>query len=163
MKKIEDSEPVQRLGNSLHELGETAEAKQLKELDDRFGASKEGQELEEEIDEFFGELEKHIKETPNGIHIDNEAFEDIEDEADDIEEEFKKLEKTHWAQDYDVAFHNLGNTKEAHNVGGSVEHFKKSNEGQALHKELEDLDQALDEHVKISDVPEEWKEDMFLF
>jgi len=32
-----------------------------------------------------------------------------------------------------------------------------------LGKELHDLDAALDKHVKVSDIPEEWKEDMFLF
>jgi len=39
----------------------------------------------------------HVKETLNGIHIDNEAMEDIENEADDVEEQFKMLEKSHWA------------------------------------------------------------------
>lgn len=90
-------------------------------------------------------------------------MDDIEDEADDIEEEFKKLEKSHWAQKYDVAFHNLGKTQEAHQVGAAFEHFEESPEGEALGKELHDLDMALKKHVKVTDIPEEWKEDMFLF
>lgn len=56
----------------------------------------------------------------------------IEDEADDIEDEFKKLEKSHWAPKYDKAFHNLGKTQEAHEVGASLEAFEHSPEGQAL-------------------------------
>jgi hypothetical protein len=32
-----------------------------------------------------------------------------------------------------------------------------------LEDELHDLDAAIHEHVKVSDIPEEWKEDMFLF
>lgn len=90
-------------------------------------------------------------------------MEDIEDEADDIEREFKKLEKSHWAQKYDRAFHALGETDEAHEVEASLHHFKHSAEGQALGKEIHELGDALDKHVKVSDVPEEWKEDMFLF
>jgi hypothetical protein len=30
-------------------------------------------------------------------------------------------------------------------------------------EELEELDEALKKHVKVSDVPEDWKNDMFLF
>jgi len=94
---IENSEPVYNVGEALDKLGKTEEAQQLKALDEDFAQSKEGQELEDEIQEFFKALETHVKETDNGIHIDNEGVEIIEDEADDIEEEFKKLEKTHWA------------------------------------------------------------------
>ena len=45
----------------------------------------------------------HVKETPNGIHIEKAAMDNIEDEADEIEDEFKKLEKSHWAPKYEKA------------------------------------------------------------
>jgi len=41
--------------------------------------------------------------------------------------------------------------------------FENSEEGKMLAEELEDLEEALDKHVKVSDVPEDWKNDMFLF
>merc|ERR1712031_20883 len=148
---------------SLGRLGDTEEAHHGEELDREFAASPEGQELDHEISEFFDTLGHHINETPNGIHIDNEAFEDIEDEADDVKAEFEKLEKTHWAQDYDEAFHALGETAEADDLHESLHQFENSSEGQALEGEFKDLDAALKEHVQVSDIPEEWKEDMFLF
>jgi len=110
MKKIEHSAPVQKVGNAVKDLTETEEAAAIKKLDEEFAASPEGQALEKEINEFFGALDKHIQETENGIHIDNEAVEIIEDEADDIDAQFEKLEKTHWANDYENAFEDLGKT-----------------------------------------------------
>ena len=163
MKKIENSEPVNKVKVSLKELAETDEAEALGKLDEEFQKSPEGQALEKEIDEFFGALDEHITETDNGIHIDNEAFEIIEDEADDIDAQFKKLEKTHWAKDYESAIENVWRTEEGNNLEESVDDFERSEEGKMLEKEFEDLDEALKEHVKVSDVPEDWKDDMFLF
>ena len=161
---IENSEPVYNVGEALDKLGKTEEAQHLKALDEDFAQSKEGQELEDEINEFFKALETHVKETDNGIHIDNEGVEIIEDEADDIEEEFKKLEKTHWAQDYHNAFEALGETPEADNLHESLHEFENSKEGQALDKELNEFGQAIEDHVQVSDIPEHWKdENMFLF
>jgi len=162
-KAIEHSEPVQRVGHSAERLANTQEARDLEELDREFMASEDGQDLKEEIDEFFGALEKHVQETPNGIHIDNTHMEDIEDELMDIDEQFQHLEKTQWPGQYDAAFKNLENTKEAADLEHDFENFKHSEEGQALGQELHELDQALNEHVKVSDIPENWKEDMFLF
>jgi hypothetical protein len=144
-------------------LANTQEARDLEELDREFMASDDGQDLKEEIDEFFGALEKHVQETPNGIHIDNTHMEDIEDELMDIDEQFQHLEKTQWPGQYDAAFRNLENTKEATDLEHDFENFKHSHEGQALGQELHELDQAINEHVKVSDIPENWKEDMFLF
>lgn len=110
-------------------MAHTKEAHELKELDEEFAASKQGQELEQEINEFFEALDEHIVETDKGIHIDNEAVEIIEDEADDIEHEFNQFEKSHWAKKYDTAFHNLGNTKQAHELGQSLNDFENSPEG----------------------------------
>merc|ERR1719503_94382 len=58
---------------------------------------------------------------------------------------------------------NVWRTEEGNNLEESVDDFERSQEGKMLEKEFEDLDEALKEHVKVSDVPEDWKDDMFLF
>ena len=62
----------------------------------------------------FGEaLKKHVKETPNGIHIDNEGVKIIEAEADDVADEYEQLEKSKWGRRYDRAWKKALETPEA--------------------------------------------------
>ena len=164
-KEIENSEPVQNLGKSLDELAKTQEAQAIDQLNQEFAASPEGQQLDKEVNDFFQALDKHITETDNGIHIDNEAIKIIEGEADDVEREFKELEKSHWAQDYSTAFDNLGKTYQAARVNQFAQEFEQSEEGQKLDEELEDLGKAIEENVKVSDIPEDWEsqDTLYLF
>jgi hypothetical protein len=106
----------------------------------------------------FGEaLKKHVKETPNGLHIDNEGIKEIEDEADDLADEYEDLEDSKWGKAYDAAWKTALETPEAENLGHSMDKFGKSAEWKMLEKELKELDQALSKNVKVSDVPEHWK------
>lgn len=107
----------------------------------------------------FGEvLKEHIKETDDGIHIDNEAWDEIEDEAKDIEHQYDKLEGSEWDKAYTAGWEAATHNDEAHSVGRRWERFSKSKEWGMLAKELVELDEALKENVKVTDVPEEWKE-----
>merc|ERR1711937_606596 len=75
----------------------------------------------------------------------------------DLDEEYRALEHSHWAKKYDAHWKAALETDEAHDLHRSVEQFGKSAEWHALEKELKDLDAALQKHVKVSDVPEHWK------
>jgi len=106
----------------------------------------------------FGEaLKKHVKDTPNGLHIDNEGIKEIEDEADDLADEYEDLKDSKWGKAYDAAWKTALETPEAENLGHSMDKFGKSAEWKMLEKELKELDQALSQNVKVSDVPEHWK------
>jgi len=50
----------------------------------------------EEWKEFGEALHDAIQETKNGIYIDNEEMDEVEDEADDIADEYEELSHTHW-------------------------------------------------------------------
>jgi len=73
-------------------------------------------------------LKAHIKKTPKGIHIDHDGMQIIEDEADDIEHEYKMLSKSKWAKLYDQAWAKATTSPEAKSVGRRFETFKKSKE-----------------------------------
>ena len=155
-KKIEHTKPVKQVKRSLRRWAHTDEVQAIKELDQKFLKSKEGQELMQEWKEFGEALKTHVKETPNGIHIDNEGVKIIENEADDVAAEYKQLEHSRWAKKYDRAWKKALETEEAEKLGHSLDRFGKSKEWHALEKELKELDQSLQKHVKVSDLPEHW-------
>lgn len=67
-------------------------------------ASPEGKELMREWKDFGDALGEHVYHNDTGFHIDNEGLKVIEDEADDIDYQYKKLAKSQWAPKYDQAF-----------------------------------------------------------
>merc|ERR1711935_736853 len=137
--------------NSLERWGKSDEVAALKKLDKAFWASPQGKELFMEIKDFHDSLKTHVKKTENGVHIDNAGMQIIEDEADDVEHEYKMLHGSDWEK--------ATSSPEAKSVGRRFETFSKSAEWKALEKELKELDAALKTHVKVSDVPD----DMYLF
>ena len=155
-KKIKHTKPVKSVKRNLRRWAHTDEVQAIKELDQKFLKSKEGQELMQEWKEFGEALKTHVKETPNGIHIDNEGVKIIENEADDVAAEYKQLEHSRWAKKYDAAWKKALETKEAEKLGHSLDRFGKSKEWHALEKELKELDYSLQKHVKVSDMPEHW-------
>lgn len=96
MEKIENSRAVRNMGSSLERWEKSEEVEALKELDKKFLASPEGKRLMQEWQDFGDVMKKHIQETEHGIHIDNEAWDEIEDEAKDIEHQYDKLEGSEW-------------------------------------------------------------------
>lgn len=160
---IKDSKPVRNMGKSLKRWGESKEVDQLKALDKKFKASPMGKKLTKEWTDVFEELDGAVYHNKKGVHIDNDALEEATEEMEDVEAVYKKLEKTHWKKDFDTAFKNVFSNKEAQSVYRRHDAFKKSEEGQALKAELKDFENSLKKNVEVSDVPDSWKKDMFLF
>jgi len=119
--------------------------------------------LVQEWSDVFKTLDQAVYHNEKGLYIDNEKVQDVSDELDDIEYEYKKLGKTHWKPEFEQAYGAAFNNKEAHSVGRRFDSFEHSSEGQALKKEVDDFGRALDENVKVTDIPQDWKKDMYLF
>jgi len=159
-KKIEGSKVIRNLGESLEEWGKSDEVEHLKELDKKFLASKEGKALVKEWKDFGEALKKHVKETEKGIHIDNENMDDIEDEFDDVIDQYKGLEGSKWDKAYKAGWEDATTSDEAHSVERRWKKFEKSKEAEKLGKSLKNLDETLKENVHVSDVPKKWKKGM---
>ena len=161
--EIKGSKPVRNLGKSLKRWGESEEVDDLKELDKKFYASERGQRLVHEWEDVFKALDETVYHNEDGIYINNEEMKHLGDELEDVGDEYKDLETTHWKEDYDAAFKAAFSNKEAASVGRRGETFKKSKEGMALKKEMKEFKQSLKDNIEVSDVPEDWKKNMFLF
>lgn len=160
---IKDSRPVRNLGSSLERWGESAEVKNLKALDKKFVASPEGQALVREWEDVFKSLDGAVYHNDSGFHIDNAALQTLEDELDDVADQYEDLEKTHWAAEYEAGWKAATSNKQAKSLERRAKSFKKSAEGAALKKELHEFGKSLHDNVKVTDVPEHWKKDMTLF
>merc|ERR1711998_444185 len=161
-KKVKMAKSVRNMKNSLQRWAKSDEVAELGKLDKAFWASPEGKELFAEMKDFHDALKSHVKKTPQGIHIDQAGMHVIEDEADDIEHEYKMLHGSKWEKAYDAAWAKATSSPEAKSVGRRFETFSKSAEFKALAKELKELHDALKTHVKVTDLPEDM-DDMFLF
>ena len=161
-KAVKNARSVRNMGNSLERWGKSDEVAALKALDKKFLASEEGQELMHEWKDFGLSLKEHIKKTPKGIHIDHEGMQIIEDEADDVEHEYKMLKGSKWEKAYDAAWEKATTSPEAGSVARRFETFSKSAEWKALEKELKELDMALKKNVKVTDLPKDMQEEMEL-
>jgi hypothetical protein len=157
---IEHSPVVKNVGKHAMEWGTSAEVNHLKALDEKFKHSAEGKALMQEWREFGEALHEAIEETPTGVHIHNSKFDDLEDKVDDIKEDYEDLEKTHWAPEFDKAFHGAFENDEAHALEGALKKFKHSPQGHKLGKSLHNLGETIHDNVHVSDIPEEWMEDM---
>ena len=160
---IKDSRPVRNLGASLERWGESAEVQNLKALDKKFVASPEGQELVREWEDVFKSLDGAVYHNDSGFHIDNAALQTLEDELDDVADQYEDLEMSHWAKEYEAAWGAAVSNKQAKSLERRAKSFKKSAEGAALKKEMKEFGKSLKENVKVTDIPEHWKEDMTLF
>jgi len=160
---IKESRPVRNLGASLERWGESAEVKNLKKLDKAFVASPEGQALVREWEDVFKSLDGAVYHNDSGFHVDNSALQNLEDELDDVADQYEQLEGSKWDKAYHGAWDKAVNNRQAKSLGRRAESFKKSAEGKALGKELKDFGESLKQNVEVTDVPEHWKQDMTLF
>merc|ERR1712206_8444 len=154
-EKVKMARSVRNMGNSLERWGKSDEVAAIKALDKKFLASPEGKELMAEWKEFGETLKEHIKKTKDGIHIDSEGMHIIQDEADDIEHEYKMLHGSKWEKAYDAAWKKATTSPEAKSVGRRWDTFSKSPEWKMLAKDLKELEAALKKHVKVTDLPKE--------
>lgn len=144
-KKIKDSKPVRNMGSSLKRWAKTPEVKALEALDKKFLASPEGKRLVQEWKDFGEVLKKHVKKTKTGIHIENGAWDEINDELDDVADEYESTfaKGSKWSKAYEAGWKKALSNKRAQSVARRWKVFEKSAEWKALDKELHDLDKSL--------------------
>lgn len=58
----------------------------------------------QEWSDVFNTLDEAVYHNDKGLYIDNGKVQAVSDELDDVEYEYKKLEKTHWAPEFDQAY-----------------------------------------------------------
>lgn len=160
---VKDSRAVRNLGSSLERWGESKEVKALKRLDKKFIASPEGQRLVEEWKDVGRTLDGAVYHNDKGFHIDNAKLQELEDELDDVADQYEQLEGSKWDKAYTKAWEKAVTNRQAKGLKRRAKSFKKSAEGKALKKELKEFGKSLHDNVEVTDVPEHWKKDMYLF
>merc|ERR1719446_38569 len=158
-EEIKHSRPVRNLGSSLERWGNSEEVHHLKALDEKFKASPAGKRLVAEWTDVFETLDDVVEHTDTGIHIDNDEMSHLEDELDDVADQYEKLEGSKW----DHAFQNAWKDALTNREWGSVQRrgkaFKHSPQGKALKKEVHEFGHTLKKNVKVTDIPEHWKKE----
>jgi len=154
MKKIEHSRPVRNLGASAKRFLKTKEVHEYEVLDKKFWASKAGQNLKREWMDVGKVLKEHLHEDKKtgALHMDNEAVEDLSDELDDVEGQYKHLEGSKWDKAYQAATKKAFATKQFAALKRRAATFKGSNEGKMLHKEMKELKMAIQKNLKVTDL-----------
>ena len=126
---IKDSKPVRNLESSLKRWAKSKEVAAIHKLDKKFLASPAGKRLVSEWKDVGECLEDNVYENDTGYHMDNSALNELTDELEDVGNEYQKLSKTHWAKDYDKAYHAAFTNKQAKSVERRANHFKRSKQG----------------------------------
>jgi len=81
----------------------------------------------------------------------------------DVEYEYKKLAKSKWQPRFEQAYGAAFQNKEAKSLGRRLDTFGKSQEGKYLEHQVNELGEAIDDNVEVTDIPKEWQKDMYLF
>jgi len=157
--KVKHTRPWRNLESSLKRWFESKEAMNIHRLDKAFYSSPEGKRLIAEWRDVGEVLDDHIYHNKTGIHIDNGAMPEIEDELDDVADQYEQLGKTHWAKKYDAAYKAFFTNEEHASVKRRAESFKNSRPGQALKKEMQEFKKSVHDNVEVSDIPEDWKKE----
>lgn len=87
----------------------------------------------------------------------------VEDELEDVGAQYDALENTSWDRRYTRAWKKAISNEEAHRLKRRARQFANSTEGQWFGSEVEDLVETIHDNVEVSDIPESWQRDMFLF
>jgi hypothetical protein len=94
---IKNTKPVRNLGASLERWAKSKEVLNIKKLDKKFLASPAGKRLVREWKDVGECLEDNVYHNDTGVHIGNDALNDLTDELSDVGNEYEKLSKTKWA------------------------------------------------------------------
>merc|ERR1711990_56716 len=162
-RRIMDSRPVRNLGSSLERWGKSDEVAGLKKLDKKFWKSQDGQELAQEWGDVFRELDQTVMHNDNGIYIDNERMPYLSDELEDVGNKYHSMKDGKWDRAYKKAWGKALDNRQAHSVGRRWESFKASDEGQEWKGKMKTFGKTVERNVEVTDVPDSWKKDMFLF
>ena len=117
--------------------------KDLEALDKKFLATAQGKKMKAEIEDVFRQLDKSVYHNSQGMHIDNEDLQKVDDELTDVADEMKRFKKSAWKAKYEQQMQKTFNNKQAQSLHRRLVAFKNSAEGKALSKELKDLKLAL--------------------
>lgn len=167
--KIDDSAPVRNAQASLKRWAHSKEMQDLESLDKKFLATPRGKKMKAEIEDVFRHLDKTVYHNKQGLHIDNKELETLDDEMTDVADEMKAFKKSRWNKLYNDQMRKVFSNKQAQSLHRRLVAFEKSNEGQALKKEMHDFKMALKKNVKITDLPRydedenDQDDDLFLF
>ena len=72
----------------------------LDALDNKFLATPRGKRMATEIEDVFKVLDKSIYHNKNGLMINNDELENIDDEINDVEGQFKSFKASKWNKMY---------------------------------------------------------------
>lgn len=150
-EEVEFNKPVRNFQNSLKRFKKSKEVAAIKKLDEEFMQTREGKKLYYEWRDFFEGMDEHVKSTPQGMHIDHDGVQIIEDELDDLKHEYMDLKDGVWHNKFKAAIAHAKASKDGQQLKRRVEHFEKSAEAQALEKELKEVKEAIQQNVKITD------------
>jgi hypothetical protein len=163
---IEHSKVVRNLGDSIKEWAHSDEIAAIKKLDKKFLETKRGKKMAAAWGSVFKKLDQIEGETftnDEELYINNKHLDQLTDRVEDLGDQYESLEKSKWGKVYKKAYEKAFTNEEAHSVDRRAKTFKHSKEGKALKKELEDFGHSLEKNVEVTDVPERWRKDMFLF
>jgi len=73
-EKVKTTRSVRNLKKSIEKWAQSPEVAELGKLNETFWQSKNGKDLAMEIHDFAESLKEHVKETKNGVHIDDAGY-----------------------------------------------------------------------------------------
>lgn len=95
-KAIEHSRPVRNLKSSVDRFIHTPEVAAIEKTEKEFMATPQGKEMVQEWQDVFKTLDETIYHNDKGLYIDNDHVDDLSDELDDVEHQYKKLAQSPW-------------------------------------------------------------------
>jgi len=159
-KRIKNKPVTKKLVGSIKKWAHSPAAKRVQALDKKFLKSNDGKRLMKEWHDVGAALKKHVKQTPNGVHIPNHKIKKVSKELDDVSDHYEYLGTTHWDAKYKMAYKKLFTNQAFKKVKAAGKQFKHSVPGKALKHEVQQLGKALKNHVKVTGIPPKWKRAM---
>merc|ERR1712227_698644 len=127
--KIDESQPVRNVEASLKRWGNSKEMHDLETLDKKFLATPRGKKMKAEIEDVFRQLDKSVYHNKQGMHIDNDDLQKVDDELTDVADEMKAFKKSKWNAAYNDKMQKVFNNKQAQSLRRRLVSFKNSKEG----------------------------------
>lgn len=158
-KAIKNAKSTRNLKNSLEKFAMTKEIANIKKIDKAFMASPEGKKLIHEWMDVGHVLDENLYHNDNGVHFPNEHMDELSDELSDVAHEYEKLDGSKWDKAYTAGWKAAFESKHGQQFVRRVKTFRNSAEGNALHKEVVDVKNKIKQHVKVTDVPDHWKDE----
>merc|ERR1712227_752294 len=97
---IDESQPVRNVEASAKRWARSQEMKDLEALDKKFLATPRGKKMKAEIEDVFRQLDKSVYHNKQGMHIDNDDPQKVDDELTDVADEMKAFKKSKWNAAY---------------------------------------------------------------